>query len=535
MSESAVSSKEKSYEDIAPVQVRDTEVGKMHDIVNSDDELLREIGYKQEFKREFTRLSTLSYAISIMGVLGSVPATYAVPLSAGGPATAVWTWFAGTFFSMSIALSIAELVSAYPTAGGMYFVTKYVVPERHVPLASWIVGWSNFLGQTAGVTSVGYSVGQMLLAACAMGSDYDETTGTFAYTPTAEHTVGVSVAILIIMGFICSFPTKWLHEFILWFAPVNVIASVAICIALLTLTPNLNPASEVFGTVTDGSNWNSKGFSFMIGFLSVAWTMTDYDATTHISEETKQAAIRGPVAITQAVIISGVVGWLLNVTFGFCAGDVTAILGSGLGNPVAQIFYNANGKKAALAMWFWAILIQFFTGCAAMLADTRMCYAFSRDHALPFSSTLKKMNPRTQTPLHSVWLVTLLCCLLCLIALGSVETINSIFGITAPALDCSYMAVVAMKLYYGKQLDIRKGPFTLGKWSRWVNYVALAWVSYVTVVLLFPTSRPVIAVNMNYAVVVGAAIAVFALVWWYAGARKVYVGPRVDHVEEEIK
>jgi len=74
-------------------------------------------------------------------------------------------------------------VSAYPTAGGMYFVTKYVVPEKHVPLASWVVGWSNFLGQTAGVTSVGYSVGQMLLAACAMGSDFDEENGTFAYTP----------------------------------------------------------------------------------------------------------------------------------------------------------------------------------------------------------------------------------------------------------------------------------------------------------------------------------------------------------------
>jgi hypothetical protein len=79
--------------------------------------------------------------------------------------------------------AVAELVSAYPTAGGMYFVTKYVTPEKHVPLASWIIGWSNFLGQTAGVTSVGYSVGQMLLAACAMGSKFDEETGTFAYTP----------------------------------------------------------------------------------------------------------------------------------------------------------------------------------------------------------------------------------------------------------------------------------------------------------------------------------------------------------------
>jgi amino acid transporter len=86
----------------------------------------------------------------------------------------------------------------------------------------------------------------------------------------------------------------------------SVVASIAISIALLTLTPNLLPASQVFGNVTDGSGWGSRGFSFLIGFLSVAWTMTDYDATTHISEETRKASIRGPVAITQAVIISGV-------------------------------------------------------------------------------------------------------------------------------------------------------------------------------------------------------------------------------------
>jgi uncharacterized membrane protein YkvI len=93
-------------------------------------------------------------------------------------------------------------------------------------------------------------------------------------------------------------------------------------------------------------------------------------------------------------------------------------------------------------------------------------------------------------------MVVLLCCCLCLVALGSVETINSIFGITAPALDCSYMAVVALKLYYGKSLNIRKGPFTLGKWEKPVNYFALAWVSVVTVVLLFPTTKPITAMNM---------------------------------------
>jgi len=166
---------------------------------------------------------------------------------------------------------------------------------------------------------------------------------------------------------------------------MTVLASIALCVAILVLTPNKHSASDVFGSVIDGSGWHSKGFSFMIGFLSVAWTMTDYDATTHMSEETKNAAIRGPVAITQAVIISGVVGLLLNIAFSFCAGDISATLASGTGNPAAQIIFNAGGSSGGMAIWFWIVLIQFCTGCSAMLADTRMCYAFSRDGALPFS------------------------------------------------------------------------------------------------------------------------------------------------------
>ena len=106
MSDSAESTKGKTFEDVPPAQLVDTEVGT---IENADNELLQSIGYRQvrplsrwklggqgsdfvvqEFRREFTRWSTLSYAISIMGVLGSVPATYSTPLAADGPTTAVW-------------------------------------------------------------------------------------------------------------------------------------------------------------------------------------------------------------------------------------------------------------------------------------------------------------------------------------------------------------------------------------------------------------------------------------------------------------
>ncbi|KAF2012113.1 amino acid permease 2 [Aaosphaeria arxii CBS 175.79] len=498
----------------------------MATIENDDDRLLERIGYTPVLQRHFSRWSTVSYAISILGVLGSVPATFGSPMSSGGPATAVWAWFFGSIMAYCIASSVAELVSAYPTAGGMYYVTKHVVPKDHVAPWAWIIGWCNFLGQAGGVASLAYTISQMILATAVMHSSLADGNPTF--TPTSVQTVLLAILVLCLFGAICSFPTEWLHKIIFWFAPINIIASICICIALLILTPEKQSAKWVFSEVVDGSGWGSKGFSFLLGFLSVAWTMTDYDGTTHMSEETHDAAIRGPVAIRAAILVSGIVGWMLTVTFCFCMSDYEAIMSSPTGLPAAQIFFNAGGRTGGTIMWFFVILVQFFTGCSAMLANARMAWAFSRDAALPFSSFWTKVNSITNTPVNAVWLVVAFCCCLDLIGIGSTQTIVAIFSITAPALDISYIAVIIAHRWYEGKVQFHPGPYTLGRWSKPVNAVAVTWVCFISVVLFFPPIKPVTATNMNYAICVAAFIGLFSMIWWYAGARKTYTGPRTN-------
>ncbi|KAE8448681.1 hypothetical protein EG329_008896 [Mollisiaceae sp. DMI_Dod_QoI] len=500
-------------------------VNRMATIQDDDERLLAQIGYTQDLSRHFTKWSTLSYAISVLGVLGSVPATFGSPLSLGGPAASVWAWFVGSVMASCISASVAELVSAYPTAGGMYFVTKAVVPPEHAAIWSWIIGWCNLLGQTAGVASVAYTVSQMILATASINSSFDGT--SYAYSPTALQIVLLSIFLLITFGIICSLTTKALHSTILWFAPINILASLSICIALLILTPEKRSFTWVFTTFTDGSGWGTI-FSFFLSFLSVAWTMTDYDGTTHISEETHDAAILGPQAIRHAVTISGLLGWLLTITFCFCTTDLTSILNSPTGLPAAQIFLNAGGRVGGTVMWFFVILVQFFTGCSAMLADTRMAYAFARDGALPFSPFFSRIHPWTKTPVNAVWLIVLFSCALNLIGIGSTLTIVAIFNITAPALDLSYATVILARNIYASRIEFRPGPYSLGRWQRPLNAVTVTWVFFISVLLLFPTMRPVTAENMNYAVVVGAFIAVFSLVWWWAGARRTYTGPKTQ-------
>ncbi|RAL62008.1 hypothetical protein DID88_002497 [Monilinia fructigena] len=436
----------------------------MATIEDDDERLLNRIGYTQDLRRHFSKWSTLSYAVSVLGVLGSVPATFGSPLSLGGPAAAsVWAWFFGSI--------MAQIISS------------------------------------SGVASVGYTVSQLILAAASMNSHFDHTTGIYAYSPSALQTALLSWLILVILGVICSLTTKHLHQIVTWFMPINVLASIAICIALLVLTPNKQSATWVFTHFTNGSGWGTP-FSFFLSFLSVAWTMTDYDGTTHMSEETHDAAIRGPMAIRWAVTISGVVGWMLTVTLCFCATDLDAIINSPTGMPAAQIFLNA--------------------------ADTRMAYAFARDGALPFSNFWAKVNPYTHTPVNSVWLVVILTCALNTIAIGSTATIVAIFNITAPALDMSYAAVIVARNIYASRVKFIPGPYTLGVWQKPLNVIACTWVLFISTVLMFPTIRPVTIENMNYAVVVGAGIGVFSLGWWRAGARKTYTGPKTKDLIQSI-
>jgi amino acid transporter len=215
-----------------------------------------------------------------------------------------------------------------------------------------------------------------------------------------------------------------------------------------------------------------------------------------MSEETHDAAVRGPVAIKTAVLVSGAFGWLLTVSMCFCLTDFEGILNSPTGLPAAQIFLNAGGRTGGTVMWAFAILVQFFTGCSAMLADTRMAYAFARDNALPFSEFLAKVNPYTHTPVNAVWFVVFFSISLNLIAIGSTETALAIFSVTAPALDISYVSVILAHQIYKHKVKFIEGPFTLGRWGTLINYIAVVWVLFISTILFFPSQLPVTPANM---------------------------------------
>jgi hypothetical protein len=138
-----------------------------------DDALASRFGLLNHFRRDFGPLETFSFAMTIISVSSCVAFTLDTPLLLAGPASVVWCWLAGSVFSLTIALSLAELMSAYPTAGGLYFAASSLVPARHQALTGWVCGWLNNLGQLSAVASTELAVAAMVWAGVSAAKEED--------------------------------------------------------------------------------------------------------------------------------------------------------------------------------------------------------------------------------------------------------------------------------------------------------------------------------------------------------------------------
>jgi len=502
-------------------------------MLSEDDAVLARLGYKAEFAREFSNLSTISFAFSIMGVASSVATTFDTPLLLAGPAAPVWCWFLGATMCCTIGASIAELVSAYPTSGGLYSASAYLVPKRYKAPVGWIVGWLNLLGQVAGVASTEFGLSRMIWAAVAISKPpteelVDGVLTLVPFTPTNGELYGLYVGLLFVHGLINSLPTKWLAKITASFVFINLGSVLGVVIALGVCTDNKHSGSYVFGSLNNQSGWSSNALSFFLGLLSVQWTMTDYDATAHISEEVQRAAVAAPVAIFVAIVGTGLVGFIYNIVLVLCAGDLAELPGNS-GLSVATIISNNVPLAGFYVLWTGICLTAFFVVTTALQANSRSFFAFSRDGGLPDRGLFGKMSS-WKIPLWGVWLVVVLSMLLGLLQFASSVALNAVFSLCAIALDTSYAVPILCKIIFRDhpEVNYRPGPFDLGRGilAKAVNWAAVLWIAFVTVIFCLPTVRPTTALNMNYASVITVGVLFLSGVWYLLGGRKHYYGPR---------
>ncbi len=518
----------------------------------SVQERLHELGYAQELKRGMGAFSNFAVSFTIISILSGCLTLFGDGIYVGGPTSSAYGWPLVGILVTFVALAMAEICSSFPTAGGLYYWAAKVAP-RHGPAWAWFTGWFNLLGQVAVTAGIDFGFAAFFCAFLNIAFDVQITKLIL---------VGAYTGILAIHALMNTFGIRLvalLNDVSVWWH----IAGVLIIFGILFFVPDHHtsfsnifsfsqtaPKGEVPGFI-NGSGFSTGFFGstiyiFLIGLLLAQYTLTGYDASAHMTEETHDAAISGPKGVYRSVIYSVIFGYILLLGVWYAVQGMagyTNALGFQLETAnvaaPAQIFFDAVGKGGAVFMLLIVLGAQFFCGMSSVTANSRMIYAFSRDGAIPGSRLWHKINKRTRTPTNSIWFAAVGAWILVAPAywLGSAVAYYAVTAIAVIGLYIAYVLPTFLRLRAGDAF--KPGPWNLGKWSKPVGYVAVIWVTFICIILMMPQYSPgglgISFTNaFNFAPVAVLVVIGFAGIYWLTSARKWFKGPKVQGSAEEL-
>jgi amino acid permease (GABA permease) len=491
--------------------------------LSSDEAKLHELGYAQELRRRMSGFSNFAVSFTIISILSGCLTLYGFGMNTGGPVIIVWGWPIVGVLTLFVGLSMAEVCSSYPTAGGLYYWSAKLAPGNSGPAWSWFTGWFNFLGQVAVTAGIDFGCAFFITA-------FLDLQWNFASTP--GHVILIFGLVLLLHGALNQFGVRLvslLNDISVWWHIVGVL----IIVGVLFIKPaHHQSASFVFTHFTNNTGWHSMFYVLLLGLLLAQYTFTGYDASAHMTEETHDAARSGPRGIVMSIIVSLVAGWILLIGLTFAIQHYTAELGSATGVPPAQIFIDAAGLTTGKLLLLIAIGAQLFCGMSSVTANSRMIYAFSRDGALPASNLWHRVNKRTRTPTNAIWLAAAFAFVLGLPYLWNPTAYAAVTSIAVIGLYIAYVMPTFLRLRQGAAFQ--PGPWSLGRWSRPIGIIAVIWVVFITILFMLPTVSPITKTNFNYTIVAVLVVVGFASIYWFVSARNWFTGPRVQGSAEEL-
>ncbi|KAI0473302.1 amino acid/polyamine transporter I [Xylariaceae sp. FL0804] len=495
-----------------------------------DESRLAQFGYKQELKRNWGLAHNFGVSFSIISVITGLTTLFSFGLATGGPAVMSIGWICVSFFTLMVAVAMAEIVSAIPTSGGPYFWAAMMSPPRWSPFAAWITGWFNLLGQVAVTTGISFGLaGLIATAATVQNPDYE---------PSASKTIGIYAAVLVSHGLVNTFGVTLLRYLNNVSIVLHSAGVTALCVAVLAKAPTHQSASFVFGYFNDATGedghegWSrraSPAYVVLCGCLLAQYTLTGFDASAHLSEETRRAAWSAPIGVVSSVGFSAVFGLLVLLSFLFSIQDLQATINSQYDQPVLQILVDIFGQQGALVLFSLIIICVWHCGLFSMTSNSRMMFAFARDGGI--SPFFHKVDARFKSPVRAIWLAATLAFILALPSLGSSVAFSAATSIATIGLYISYGIPILLGVVWHAEFAAMKGPWDLGAASRPVALIAVGWIGCISVVFCLPTANPVTSQTLNYTVVAVGIIGVGATLAWLLWARRWFTGPAAEAAE----
>jgi len=510
---------------------------------NRDEQRLAELGYKQSLNRAWSGFSNFAISFTIISILAGCFTTYGQAWNNGGPIAISWGWPLISIPILIIGFCMSELVSAYPTAGGIYWWAG----RLGGPIWAWFTGWFNLIGLAAVVASVDYACATFLNVVLGL---YEVNLLGVNFGDEVHILAEVFLLFVLILLVHTAVNIRRTHMLSL----VNSVSvwwhvlGVAAIVLVLVIVPDTHQSVDfVFTERINNSGFSDGMYWFYIlplGFLLTQYTITGFDASAHISEETHGASESAAKGVWRSIFYSAVIGWivLLAITFavtnveganealGFSPTLLTEALGTGWGKFVLII----------------SVVGQLFCGAACLTSASRMCYAFSRDKGFGrrASSVISRVNEE-RVPIYAVLAMAAAALIITLPALkGNGENVPFAFfavvSITVIGLYIAYVIPIFLRWRMGD--DFEPGPWNNGRKYRWMNLFATIWVGIITIIFCLPFTPLAVPWNdeftwesFNYAPLMVGVVILFAWLTWMLSARKHFTGQvREIEIEEAI-
>ncbi|KAJ5224963.1 hypothetical protein N7468_006188 [Penicillium chermesinum] len=453
-------------------------------------------------------------------------------LAAGGPADIIWGWVLVSFLILCVAISLAEITSVYPTAGGVYYQTFVLSPLWCRRVASWICGWSYVAGNITITLAVNFG-NALLIIACL--NVFEKSPGVGLTDDfTNWQTFLVFLAITVVTHAIPSLANKWLPmlEFAAIFLTLVGLVAIVICL-LVVAHEGRRSASWVFGNFEPQAGWPA-GWSFFIGLLQAAYATSATGMIISICEEVKEPAIMVPKAMVWTIVANCIAGLVLLVPMCFVMPDLTMLVNLVSGQPVPVIFQKAIGNPTgAFLLLLPLLLLGIICGVGCVTATSRCTWAFARDGGIPGSGWWRTVNKKLDIPLNAMLLGMVVEIALGCVYFGSTAAYNAFSGVGVIFLTVSYACPIAVSLIFRRREDIKNGHYDMGIIGLISNIIALAWSVLAVPLFCMPTLEKVTKDSMNYASAVFVGFVAIAAIWYGVWGYHNYHGPPTDAVEHD--
>jgi amino acid transporter len=486
---------------------------------HEDVKVLHGMGYAQELSRSMSRFSNFAISFSIICILSGGINSFAQGISAIGGAGVGIGWLVGCALSAMFALAMAQIASAFPTAGGLYHWAS-ILGNRGW---GWLTAWLNLLGliTVLGAINIGTAFFFQATFGAAMGMTADASHIAFFVA-----VISVLQALLNHFGISLTAKLTDMSGFLILGTAA---ALIVVCLAfaptfdLSRLWTYTNYSGEAGGNVFPQSD--NMSYLFLLCLLLPVYTITGYDASAHTSEETEKAAHSVPSAIVSSVLWSSLIGWVMLCAIVLAIPDMAAGAKQGWG-----VFFET--MNAIMPAWlktllYLAIFIsQFLCGLATVTSVSRMLYAFSRDGGMPIGSkALASVSPKYRTPVIAIWTATILEILYVYFAqtlsIGGTNIYTIVVNSTLIFLFLSFIVPIVLGMMtYGTAKWPNPGPWAMSaglfKLTCALSVVGMAVIFYIAIQ---PPNDRVLWIVLGFLVLTAAL--------WFGFENKRFQGPPI--------